>query len=134
MDKIALRYYELRFQRMVVEMHKQYPVMVVQQYLSSIIHMSGVIETNIHSAIRRVLSLDPSLKIFREEYIVAMGLTENISRSELRKAFKCSPNTILNAFKDYEAGNLYITPRFDIVISQDICTFMRTMDSLHKLY
>lgn len=134
MDSIALRYYELRFQRMVVEMYKTYPAVDVQQYMSSIIQMSGAIETNILAAVRRILNLDPLLLIFRDEYIVAMGLTEDISKSALRKAFKCSPNTILKAFKDYEEGNLYIRPRFDIVISQDISAFMRTMDSLNKLY
>lgn len=133
-ENIYLRYYEILFHKYIMNLYTSHNMSTAQLFFqTSLDMMNNINATLLLGAARRILSLDSTLKIFRDEYIVCMGTVTDKSKAQIRKDIKCSPNVVLNAYEDFKQGKLYIQPRFDILTSRDIMQYMEDIENLFNI-
>ena len=131
-ENIYLRYHEIKFQQFIIKLYTSHPAAQAQIFLqTSLDLMQDLSPSLVLNAVRRVLSLDSTLKIFRPEMIICIGEVEGISKLQIRKQISCSPNTVLQAYKDLASGDLHVQPRFDIMTSRAIQLYM---DNIKQLF
>lgn len=131
-ENIYLRYYEIKFQQYVMRLYTSHQAADAQLFFqTSLDLMHNINSILVLNAVRRILSLDSTLKIYRPEQIICIGKVEKISKAAIRKQISCSPNAVLKAYKDYDNGQLYVQPRFDIMTSRNIQIYI---DNIYKLF
>lgn len=129
-----LRYYEIRFIKLINTFHTVYKLDKLLAFIEMITFISDAELTHIKSAMQRILINDQSIKIFREEYIITLKLFSGLNNTQLREVAKCSPNTIIKAMDAYDNEEIYIQPKFELAQSNDIRKIMQSLDKISNIY
>ena len=129
-----LRYYEIRFIKLINTFHTIYSVDKLITFMEMITFIADANLTNVQGAMQKVLTNDPSIRIHREEYVATLKLFSGFNNTQIRDIAKCSPNTIVRTMKDYEEGNIYITHKFTLEQSNDIKKIVQSLDSISNIY
>lgn len=135
MDQAAeLRYYEILFIKTISQFYDHYKLDKLTTFLEMCSYISEVNTLQIQFAMQQVLTNDVRIKILRNEYIVCLKLFSGLNDTEIRRVAKCSPNTIKSALKSYEDSNLSVTPKFDLMQSNDIRKLMKSLRGIAQIF
>ena len=129
-----LRYYEIRFIKLINSFHRVYKLDKLLTFLEMLTFISEGNLTHVQAAMQRVITNDPKIRIYREEYIVTLKLFSGFNNTEIRKIARCSPNTILNAMNTYEQGDLYIHPKFELEQSNEIRNLIKHLIEISNIH
>ena len=129
-----LRYYEIRFIKLINTFHVVYTVDKLITFIEMLTFIADANLTNVQSAMQKVLMNDPVIRIHREEYVATLKLFSGFNNTQIRDVAKCSPNTIVRTMKDYEEGKLYITHKFTLEQSNDIKKIVQSLDQVSNIY
>ena len=129
-----LRYYEIRFIKLINSFHTVYKLDKLLAFLEMISFISDAELIQVKSAMQRVLINDQSIRVHREEYIITLKLFSGFNNTMLREVAKCSPNTIIKAMDAYYNNEIFIQPRFELSQSNDIRKIMQSLDKIGNIY
>lgn len=129
-----LRYYEIRFIKLINSFHTVYKLDKLLAFIEMISFISDAELPQINSAMQRVLINDPKIRIHREEYIISLKLFSGFNNTQIRKVAKCSPNTIINTMNTYKRGDVFIEPKFELAQSNDIRKIIKSLDTIGNIY
>lgn len=131
---VELRYYEILFTKLISQFHSHYKMDKLSAFIEMASFISEANTLQLQLAMQRVLTNDPLLKINRDEYIICLKLYTDLKDVQIRQLAKCSPNTIMNAMRTYEDGNIHIQNRFDLAQSNEIKKVMKGLRSVGSIY
>lgn len=129
-----LRYYEIRFTRLVNQFFRVYKLDKMLAFIEMAAYVSEADIAYVKNAVQKILANDPMVSVLRAEHIVTLRLFSGLNSSEVRRIAKCSPNTLLKAMEDYENHNLFIQPRFDITTSGELRKIMTGLIEIAEIY
>lgn len=129
-----LRYYEIRFTKMINQFFKVYKLDKLLTFIEMVTFISGADLTHIKVAMQKALTNDPKVRINREEYIICLKLFSGLNNTQIREVARCSPNTIINCMETYEAKEIFIQPKFDLQQSDEIRKVMKGLEEITNIY
>lgn len=129
-----LRYYEIRFIKMINSFFKIYKLDKLITFIEMISFISGADLSYIKTAMQRVLTNDTGIRIHREEYIITLKLFSGLNNTQIREVARCSPNTIINAMETYNNKQIFIQPKFDLTQSDEIRKIMKSLIEISNIY
>lgn len=129
-----LRYYEIRFIKLINSFFKIYKLDKLITFMEMISFISEADLAHIKAAMQRVLTNDTSIRINREEYIITLKLFSGLNNTQIREVARCSPNTIINVMETYESKNIFIQPKFELMQSNEVRKIMKSLEEIANIY
>jgi len=129
-----LRYYEIRFTRIVTQFFRVYKLDKLLTFMEMAAYVSEADLQHIKNAMQKVLANDTRVRVGREEYIVCLKLFSGLNNTELREVASCSPNTIIKMMDDYKNNDIYIHPKFELVESDNVRKLVKGLTDVINIY
>ncbi len=129
-----LRYYEIRFTKMINNFFQVYSLDKLVPFVELMADISGANVVQIKSAMQKVLINDSAARINKDEYIITLKLYSDLNNTQIRNLLGCSPNTVVKALRDYEEEEIFIQPKFSALESGQIKIMMKSLHDISKIY
>lgn len=129
-----LRYYEIRFIKLINSFFRIYKLDKLITFIEMISFISEAELSQIKAAMQLVITNDTRIKIYREEYIITLKLFSGLNNTQIREVARCSPNTILNVMDTYNNKKIFIQPKFELAQSAEIKKIMQGLNQLCNIY
>lgn len=129
-----LRYYEIRFIKLINSFFRIYKLDKLITFIEMISFISEAELSQIKAAMQLVITNDTRIKIYREEYIITLKLFSGLNNTQIREVARCSPNTILNVMETYNNKEIFIQPKFELAQSAEIKKIMQGLNQLCNIY
>ena len=135
MDHSAnLRYYECLFIKTINQYFTIYKPDKISTFMDLLSSLSGANQLHLMQAVGKVVTNDPSVRIFRDEYIILLHLYSGLNASEIKRLLKCGHATYSQALEQYDNKTIHITPKFSIVQSNEIRKAMEGLRAFNHIY
>lgn len=129
-----LRYYEIRFTKMVNQFFKVYSLEKLVPFIELLATISGADVTQVKSAMQKILINDNCARINKEEYIITLKLYSGLNNTQIRTLLSCSPNTVVKALEMYYNEDIFIQPKFGTLEAGNIKKIMKSLHDVSNIY
>jgi len=128
---IELRYYEIRFHRLVQRYVHVHSKARIVDFIEFLCFLSGANVISITQAVSRSLSEDREYRPTKFEIVLTYSVVGKQSVSQIRDTLPVSPNTVILWLRQYESGDIVIRNRFPLEQSRAIAQSIQFLDSLN---